>query len=199
VDHLRQEPDSAPPGHRRPRGAVPTRPLSLLVAAYDSSQGEAVVRDPQPLPATGTVAVRVDSSERVIDHLGLIVVPADQVVTVPATLALGTGQFLSVRTLPADDDLAAVPDGDLSWELVFDKVLSHYHAVTPRMSTIIDLSDRNAVRTFATRILEVTDPALFETSRYMPVTRDMSANRRMLLRRYCANACPPPRRRFGWH
>jgi hypothetical protein len=170
----------------RERGAIPTRPLSLVVAAYDSGRDDAIMRDPQELPATGTVAVQVDSSERVIEHLGLFVIPADQVVTVPVTLALGTGQFLSVRTLPADDDLAAMPEGDLNWELVFDKVLSHYHAVTPRMSTIIDLSDRDAVRTFAARILEVTDPALFETSRYMPVTRDMSANRRMLLRRYCA-------------
>lgn len=171
----------------RERGAVPTtQPLFLVVAAYDGDQGEVAVRDPQELPATGAVTVRIDSSERVIEHLGLIVVPDDQVFTVPAMLAVDTGQFLSVRTLPADDDLPKVADDDLSWELIFDKVLSHYHAVTPRMSTIIDLSDRDAVRTFATRILEVTDPALFETTRYMPVTRDMSANRRTLLRRYCA-------------
>lgn len=99
-----------------------------------------------------------------------------------------------MRTLPADEDLAAVPDSDLTWDLLFTEVLSHYHAVTPRMSTIIDLSDRDAVRTFAARILDVTDldasgdrnPPPFESARYMPVTRDMSANRRQLLRRYCA-------------
>jgi len=177
----------------RERGAVPTRPLSLLVAAYNSNRGQPVVRDPQALSAAGTATVGVDSSERVIEHLGLFVIPADQIVPAPAMLSLGTGQFISVRTLPADDDLAAVPDSDLSWELVFGKVLSPYHAVTPRMSTIIDLSDRDAVRTFAVRILEVTDPALFETTRYMPVTRDMSANRRMLLRRYCATVLGDPR------
>jgi hypothetical protein len=174
------------------RGAVPTQPLFLLVAAYDSDQGEPVVRDPQALSAAGTVTVRVDSSGRVIEHLGLFAFPADQVATAPATLALETDPFVSVRTLPADDDLAAVPDSELNWKLIFDKVLSPYHAVTPRMSTIIDLSNRDAVRTFAARILEVTDPALFETTRYMPVTRDMSANRRMLLRRYCAMVLGEP-------
>lgn len=174
----------------RERGLPPTRALALVLAAYDTARGEAVVQDPVGVPSTGVVAAQIESSDRVVEHLGLVVVPADQTqaLSVPTTLSLGTAQFLTVRTLPADEDLAAVADSELSWDLVLDRILAHYHAVTPRMSTIIDLTDRDAVRTFATRILEVTDPALFETTRYMPVTRDMSANRRALLRRYCERA-----------
>ena len=96
----------------------------------------------------------------VVEHLDLprlTAAPTGATVSAPPRCALGTAQFLSVRTLPADDDLAAVPDEDLTWELVYEKVLRHYHAVTPRMSTILDLSDRDSVRTFAARILDVTD------------------------------------------
>jgi hypothetical protein len=182
----------------RERGGVPISSLSLTAAAYGDPPG-VVVRDPLPVSAIGTVAVPVGGGARVVEHLGLTVTPAGSAVSVPATLSLGTAQFLSVRTLPADDDLAAVPDEDLSWALVFEKVLRHYHAVTPRMSTILDLSDRDAVRTFAARILEVTDvddaarnPPPFESARYMPVTRDLSANRMQLLRRYCATVLAEP-------
>ena len=181
----------------RERGSVPTTSLSLTVAAYGTSPG-AVVRDPLPVPANGIVAVPVGGGG-VIEHLDLTAAPAGATVPVPEPLLpLGAAQFLSVRTLPADDDLAAVPDEDLSWELVYEKVLRHYHAVTPRMSTILDLSDRDSVRTFAARILDVTDldadrnPPPFESARYMPVTRDLSANRRQLLRRYCAKVLSEP-------
>jgi hypothetical protein len=53
------------------------------------------------------------------------------------------------------------------------------------MSNILDLGDPATVRTFARRILEVTDPALFESARYMPVTRDLSRGKRELLQRFC--------------
>jgi len=177
----------------RERGRTPATSLSLTVAVYGDPPG-VVVRDPVPVPSNGVVAVPVGGGARVVEHLGLTVSPTGAAVSVASALPLSTAQFLSVRTLPADADLAAVPDEDLSWELVYDTILRHYHAVTPRMSTILDLSDRDAVRTFAARILEVTDldtdpganPPPFESARYMPVTRDLSANRRNLLRRYCA-------------
>jgi hypothetical protein len=183
----------------RERGSVPTASLSLSVAAYGAPPG-VVVRDPLPVPANGTVAVPVGGGGRVVEHLSLTAAPTGSTVSVPESLSLSTAQFLSVRTLAADDDLAAVPDEDLSWELVYEKVLRHYHAVTPRMSTILDLSDRDSVRTFAARILDVTDidaaldqnPPPFESARYMPVTRDLSANRRQLLRRYCAKVLAEP-------
>jgi len=91
-----------------------------------------------------------------------------------------------VRTLPFDDKLAAdTPDNALTWEFVYANILMTYDAIAPRMSTIIDLSDADAVRTFARRFKEVTSPELFESSRYMPVTRDLSRGKRTLLHRFC--------------
>ena len=104
----------------------------------------------------------------------------------PATLPLATADFTSVRTLPFDDELEeATPDEALTFDFVYTAILSTYDAIAPRMSNILDLADAAAVRTFARRILEVVDPALFESSRYMPVTRDLSRGRRTLLRRFC--------------
>ena len=63
------------------------------------------------------------------------------------------------------------------------------------MSTIIDLADEDAVRTFARRLKEVTAAGLFESRRYMPVTRDLSRGKRELLHRFCdlALAASPPK------
>jgi hypothetical protein len=183
----------------RERGGPPTTPLTLVVAAY-GGPGDPDVHDPIPVPADGPVGLPVGASGRVLEHLSMTVTAEAAAEPVPSALPLGTAQFVTVRTLPGDEDLAAVPDSDLTWDLLFTEVLSHYHAVTPRMSTIIDLSDRDAVQTFAARILEVTNldanrdrnPPPFESARCMPVTRDMSANRRQLLRRYCAKLLGEP-------
>jgi hypothetical protein len=56
------------------------------------------------------------------------------------------------------------------------------------MSHVIRLDDVDAVASFARRFLEVTDPANFESGRYMPVTRDLSVGKRTLLRRFCQRA-----------
>jgi hypothetical protein len=73
----------------------------------------------------------------------------------------------------------------LTWEFVYRSVLRSYDAIAPRMSNIVDLGDEAAVRTFARRFLDVVDDSLFESARYMPVTRDLSRGKRTLLRRFC--------------
>jgi hypothetical protein len=186
----------------RERGAVPAaRPpaegLVVHVARHPGAGVPGVAVAGLEVAADGTAVLQLPT-EGDFAHLSLVVAEQRAPHVPPRRVVLETAQFLSVRTLPADSELAAIPDAELSWERVFAEVLAHYHVVTPRMSTIIDLSDPDAVRTFAGRILQVTDPGLFESTRYMPVTRDMSAHRRHLLRRYCALlrgeqlAEPPP-------
>lgn len=171
----------------RERGGSPARPLSVLAARYDQDmvlvQGEQTVL---PVQDNGTATVPVVGAAPGYGHLGFTVFPTGgPQPPAPPRLAIGAAQFVSVRTLPSDDGLAALPDEAVTWDLVFSTVLATYHAVTPRMSTIIDLSQEDAVRTFAHRIREVTAAELFESARYMPVTRDLSRGRRALLHRWC--------------
>ncbi|MGH3923004.1 MAG: hypothetical protein ACRDTT_09085, partial [Pseudonocardiaceae bacterium] len=132
-------------------------------------------------------------------HLRYIVFAGDAVPVPPPGLRIDIDQFSSVRTLPSHDALAAAtPDEMLTWEFVYLNILATYDAIAPRMSTIIDLSDADAVQTFARRIKEVTTAALFESRRYMPVTRDLSRGKRELLHRFCdlALASSPPKERL---
>ena len=172
----------------RERGERPSRPLSVLVATYVQAEDIAFSGDMTVLPVSddGTASFPVRGEQAGYRHLGYTVFDGGDIPVPPATLPIATADFTSVRTLPFDDELeAATPDEALTFEFVYTNILSTYDAIAPRMSTILDLTSAAAVRTFARRILEVVDPALFESSRYMPVTRDLSRGRRTLLRRFC--------------
>ncbi|MGR6964702.1 hypothetical protein ACU610_09615 [Geodermatophilus sp. URMC 61] len=169
-------------------GEPPSRPLSVLVATYVQAEdivfsGEMTVL---PVAEDGTATLEIRGEQPGYRHLGFTVFGEGDIPVPPATLPIATADFTSVRTLPFDDELAdATPDEALTFGFVFANVLSTYDAIAPRMSNVLDLSSAEAVRTFARRILEVVDPALFESSRYMPVTRDLSRGGRTLLRRFC--------------
>ncbi len=172
----------------RERGERPSRPLSVLVAAYVQAEDIVFSGDMTVLPVSedGTASLPIRGEQAGYRHLGYTVFDGGDIPVPPATLPLATADFTSVRTLPFDDELEeTTPDEALTFDFVYTNILSTYDAIAPRMSNILDLADAAAVRTFARRILEVVDPALFESSRYMPVTRDLSRGRRTLLRRFC--------------
>ena len=172
----------------RERGQFPRRQMSVLVATYVQQEqitfsGEMTVL---PVAADGTATFEVTGEEAGYRHFAFTAFAGDAAPTPRPTLAIATAQFTSVRTLPFDDALAtATPDEALRFDFVYTNILSTYDAIAPRMSNIIDVADPGAVRTFARRIIKTTNPDLFESSRYMPVTRDLSRGKRALLRRFC--------------
>jgi hypothetical protein len=180
----------------RQRGEPPSGALSVAVATY-LQQPEGIVFSGEmtvlPVGADGTASFTIRAQEPGYRHYRFAAFAGNTVPTPPAALRIGTADFASVRTLPFDDALeAATPDEGLTFDFVYTTILSSYDAIAPRMTNILDIADAAAVRTFARRILEVTDPDLFESRRYMPVTRDLSRGRRTLLRRFCALQLDPP-------
>ena len=179
----------------RERGQLPRRQLSVLIATYVQQEqisfsGEMTVL---PVAADGSATFEVTGEAAGYRHFAFTAFAGDAAPTPRPTLAIATAQFTTVRTLPFDDALAAdTPDEALSFAFIYTNILSTYDAIAPRMSNIIDVADPGAVRTFARRILETTDPDLFESSRYMPVTRDLSRGKRTLLRRFCDLVLGPP-------
>jgi hypothetical protein len=170
----------------RERGEVPVRPLSILAAWYDAEMSFTREMTVLPMAADGTSELVVRGDEAGYRHVRFIAFAGDAAPVPPPGLRIDTDQFSSVRTLPFDDALeAATPDEALTWEFVYSNILASYDAIAPRMSVIIDLSDVDAVRTFARRLREVTAVELVESRRYMPVTRDLSRGKRELLHRFC--------------
>jgi hypothetical protein len=112
-----------------------------------------------------------------------------------------TAFFVSVRTLPFDDELEAqTPDSALTWNFIYANVLRIFDLLNPVMSSPeigLPLNDRSiwTQPQMARMLKDVTSPEKFESFGYMPVTRALSAGKRKLLHRWCdlviQGALPP--------
>jgi hypothetical protein len=99
---------------------------------------------------------------------------------------------ISLRILPNNEDFSMyyvdpsseepVGNDQLTFDVVYAKVLRTYYLLFPVMSQIFALNDEQAVAAHAKGIIARTEMALWMTTQYMPRTRDMSETRRRLLR-----------------
>ncbi|HSS52025.1 MAG TPA: hypothetical protein VLX28_24045 [Thermoanaerobaculia bacterium] len=104
---------------------------------------------------------------------------------------------ISLRILPNTEDFCPyfvdpadpepVGNDQLTFEVVYQKVLRTYYLLYPAMNKIFALNDESAVAGHAQAILDATSPAPtnWMSSGYMPRTRDMSNSRRTLLQAWC--------------
>jgi hypothetical protein len=99
--------------------------------------------------------------------------------------------FVSYRALPYDD-YSHIPDDEITFELVYREVFNYYAILHPVMSTIIPWGPENTpqdherVAQFAALIREAVDESRLGTALQMPITRELSAGKRELLKRWCA-------------
>lgn len=82
------------------------------------------------------------------------------------------------RVLPAESDIAAL---EPTWDNVYTHVMANWNSMAPCMDNWLRLNDEQQVRSYASIITKLTDPANFENYRFMPITRDMSNGQRTLL------------------
>lgn len=99
---------------------------------------------------------------------------------VPAPQGIDTQgtTYVYVRTRPADDNIAQLPP---TWSNVHKYVLRNWQAMAPCMENWLDLGNPDQVKSLAAMLKRLTDKANFESFRFMPVTRDMTAGERTLL------------------
>jgi hypothetical protein len=94
-----------------------------------------------------------------------------------------------VRVLP-DDDYGDMPDEELSWSFMYETVFRYYYIIFPTMSKIIPFNDQKAMEAAADELVRRTDPDLWHTTRYMPLTRDLSKGKRELIVRWARTLGP---------
>jgi len=192
-------------------GATPPgETVQLLVAPYDNNlnliqdQSKAVFEivdnvgeKGQPLPLSPVLPVGPDGStsftvsplQAGIGYYFFFPFTGTVPPTPPASIqSIAPDQyFATLRALPFDNELNAnTPDSDLTWQFIYDNVLSTWDVVYPLMSTIIPLSDQQAVDQAAAAIAYRVDLDPSEQSQYMPIARDLSAGKKKLLLRYLA-------------
>jgi hypothetical protein len=102
---------------------------------------------------------------------------------------------ISVRILPNDEDFSRyysdpsaeepVGNDQLTFDVVYQKVLRTYYLLYPAMNKRFQLNSEVEVTDNAQAILGVTNPQGWMSIGYMPPTRDMSESRRKLLQAWC--------------
>ncbi|HLL69942.1 MAG TPA: hypothetical protein VK363_00835 [Pyrinomonadaceae bacterium] len=102
---------------------------------------------------------------------------------------------INLRILPNDEDFSRyyvdpnvedpVGNEQLTFEVVYEKVLRTYYLLYPVMIPYVQLNSEKDVAGHAQGILYTTERANWMLAAYMPRTRDMSASRTRLLRAWC--------------
>ena len=90
-----------------------------------------------------------------------------------------------MRVLPFDDELESkTPDSALTWPFIYANVLRTFDLIYPAMSQVRNLDSLPVVEGMAVQIKAAVALSTFESTLYMPITRDLSAGKRKLLQRF---------------
>jgi hypothetical protein len=98
--------------------------------------------------------------------------------------------FSTIRILPVDDYSSYTDEQINNWPFMFEHVFCYFSLLYPIMSTLLPWGPDNApnnpgqVKEFAANIVSFTNPASWNSTLYMPITRELSAGKRALLVRW---------------
>jgi len=100
--------------------------------------------------------------------------------------------YACVRILPFDDYRAVSDEQVGQWPYIYANFFNYFALLYPVMSKVIPWgpadapNNPNIVKQFAANMVTFTDPKYWNSTIYMPITREMSAGKRALLLRWCA-------------
>ena len=100
--------------------------------------------------------------------------------------------YAGVRVMPCDDFSNVCTDLRVSWDFIYDKVFRFYNVIYPAMSQHIPFDNQAAMENAAQYIVAITDPKLWSSTRYMPITRDLSSGKRDLIVEWAASVAAKP-------
>jgi len=161
----------------RLRGRPPGGPVSVMLAEIGG-----------PLPAvqvttddTGRASVPINGGTPG-SWIWVLLPWQGQPPTAPAALNPGLFEYLTLRTTPADDDIAAL---EPTWDNVHANVLRYWEALAPCMDNWLRLGDEQQCAAYARIVKRLTSRDRFDRYGYMPVTRELTRGQRTLLHRWC--------------
>jgi len=184
-------------------GADPQTGVSLWFQQYDSNgnllpapvvqvldsagQPAPLVQGSQSLPVdNGAVKFQVRSLTPGACFLAFYPYRVQPPSSIPTSaFPLSTSFYCAVRMLPFDNALEAqTPDSMLSWAFIYANVLRVFDLIYPVMSKVRNLADLNVIEQMAEQIKFAISLDTFQSTLYMPITRDLSAGKRKLLQRF---------------
>jgi len=93
----------------------------------------------------------------------------------------GTAFYTGFRVLPVDDYSRFPASATTSWDFMYEHVFRYYRLIFPAMSNVVPFDNQAAMESAADSLVQFTDPAISGSSRYMPVSRDLSTGKRDLI------------------
>jgi len=100
-------------------------------------------------------------------------------------LYFGFAFFNTFRVLP-NDNYDHIPDSQVTWDFVYQEVIQYFYLLYPGMFARLAFQQESTAKQFAGIIRQMVDKRTWESTSYMPVSRDLSDGKRKLLQRWCA-------------
>ena len=187
---------NAPSRYFTVAGAVPQNPTIYPNPNYDAKNPQSpktipVITDQVTIPgnSNGTLTINLSALRPGTSILRFVDPSISQVTP---NFAWDNCNYACVRILPFDD-YRSVPDSQVGqWSYIYANFFNYFALLYPIMSTVIPWGPENApdnpnmVKQFATNMRTFTNPAIWDTTIYMPIARELSAGKRALLYRWCA-------------
>jgi hypothetical protein len=97
----------------------------------------------------------------------------------------GYVSYNAFRVLP-DDNYDDIPDDQITWDFVYQNVIRYFYLIYPGMFARLAFQNEDIAIQSASFIAKLIDKTIWESTSYMPVSRDLSDGKRKLLQRWCA-------------
>jgi hypothetical protein len=171
---------------QRPGKLNSVNPLVVIATEIDEEPAETT---PVEVAPPGELALELSADKAGCYKLRFIA--PGMVADYPGSPNFAVEYYTSYRVLP-HDDYSEVPDEEITFEFIYREVLNYYAILYPVMSTIIPWGPENTpqdpqrVAQFAALISQAIDEDRLGTALEMPITRELSAGKRALLKRWCA-------------
>jgi hypothetical protein len=100
-------------------------------------------------------------------------------------LYFGLTFYNNFRVLP-NDNYDNIPDDQITWDFVYREVIQYFYLLYPGMFARLAFQDEETARSNASLIRQMVSKRTWDSTSYMPVSRDLSDGKRKLLQRWCA-------------
>jgi hypothetical protein len=149
-----------------------------------------VITEQVTVPAGGSLALPLTALRPGVSMIRFVD-PAIQPPVVP-NFAWDNCDFALVRILPYQD-YSSYPDSVINdWDFIYEHFFSYFSVMYPVMSQVLPWGPDNAPndpprirQEYARLILHFTDEKMWDSTLYMPITRELSAGKRALIQRWC--------------
>jgi len=148
-----------------------------------------VITEQVTVPAGGALTLNLTALRPGVSMIRFVDPAISQVVP---NFAWDNCDFSIVRILPYDD-YSSYPDAVINdWKFIYDHFFGYFSVMYPVMSKVMPWGPDNAPndppevrKVYADLIRTFTDEKMWESTLYMPITREMSAGKRALIQRWC--------------